>query len=256
MNKPKISVITVTYNAEAHLEQTFQSVFSQTYPHIEYIVIDGKSKDKTLEIIQKYESKINFWLSEPDKGLYDAMNKGLEHATGEYVIFMNASDTFYENTTLEKVFEKADNADIYYGEAQILEAETLKPLGLRSEITPQKTPMHLTWKSLKLGMVVCHQAFIPRRSLVPLYNLEYKYSADVDWVIACLKNAQKITNTGEIIANFSLGGLTTQKRKTSLKERYEVLKKHYGLIPNLFNHFLIFLRGIFFILKRRKKYWD
>ncbi|MCU0437675.1 MAG: glycosyltransferase [Raineya sp.] len=256
MQKPKISVITVTYNAEAYLEKTFESVFAQTYPHIEYVVIDGKSKDKTVEIIKKYESKIHFWLSEPDKGLYDAMNKAISHATGEYMIFMNAGDTFYEHTTLEKVFQKAENADIYYGEAMILEAETLKPLGLRSEITPQKTPKKLTWKSLRLGMVVCHQAFIAKKSIAPFYDLQYKYSADVNWVIECLKNAQKIINTETVIANFSLGGLTTQKRKTSLWERYEVLKKHYGFVSNLFNHFLILLRGVFFILKQRKKYWD
>lgn len=256
MQKSKISVITVTYNAEAYLEQTFESVFAQTYPYIEYVVIDGKSKDQTVEIIKKNESKIHFWLSEPDKGLYDAMNKAISHATGEYIIFMNAGDTFYEQTTLEKVFQKAENADIYYGEAMILEAETLKILGLRSEITPQKTPKILTWKSLRLGMVVCHQAFIAKKSIVPLYDLQYKYSADVNWVIECLKKAHKIVNTETIIANFSLGGLTTQKRKTSLWERYEVLKKHYGLIPNIFNHFLIVLRGVLFILKRRKKYWD
>jgi glycosyltransferase involved in cell wall biosynthesis len=257
MQKPTISVITVTYNAEKYLEKTFESVFAQTYyPYIEYIVIDGQSKDKTLEIIQKYASKISFWISEPDKGLYDAMNKAIGYAKGDYLLFMNAGDTFYENNTLEKVFGKAENADIYYGEAMMVEAQTYKPLGLRSEITPQKTPQKLTWKSLRLGMVVCHQTFIVKKTLAPLYDLQYKYSADVDWVIECLKRAKTIVHSQEIIANFSLGGLTTQKRKASLKERYQVLQKHYGFLPNLWNHWLILMRGVFFILKQRKKYWD
>ncbi|MDX1903762.1 MAG: glycosyltransferase family 2 protein [Thermonemataceae bacterium] len=253
---PKISVITVCYNAEQHLERTFQSVFSQNYPFIEYLVFDGKSTDNTITIIKKYEQKISFWQSEQDSGLYEAMNKALAKASGEYLIFMNAGDTFFANDTLTKVFESKENADIYYGEAQILAAETFKVIGLRSEITPLSLPPQLTWRSLRWGMCVSHQAFIVKRSIATTYDLSYKYSADIDWVIRCLKEAKHIVHTNLVIANFILGGLSSQKRKKSLEERYKILKKHYGFFSNIFNHCWILLRGIFFILKKRKKYWD
>lgn len=100
----KITVITVTYNAQDCLEQTIQSVTNQTYPNIEYIIVDGGSKDKTIDIIKKYESKISKWISEKDKGIYDAMNKGIDMATGEWINFMNAGDTFVDNNTIQKVF--------------------------------------------------------------------------------------------------------------------------------------------------------
>ncbi len=256
MNFPKISVITITYNAEAVLERTLRSVLMQSYPHKEYILIDGNSKDKTIEIIKRNAHYIDFWLSEPDTGIYDAMNKGIAQASGDYLIFMNAGDTFYEDTTLEKIFIENTQADIYYGEAQMIDAQTLRPVGLRSEFTPHKLPEMLTWKSMAYGMVVCHQAILVKRSLVEPFNLRYRFSSDVDWVIRMLKKAQKIENTHEIVATYLLGGVSAQKRKKSLIERYQILQKHFGFLPNLWHHLIIVLRGIALVLKRRKKYWD
>jgi glycosyltransferase involved in cell wall biosynthesis len=256
MNFPKISVITITYNAEAVLERTLRSVLMQSYPHKEYILIDGNSKDKTIEIIKRNAHYIDFWLSEPDTGIYDAMNKGIAQASGDYLIFMNAGDTFYEDTTLEKIFIENTQADIYYGEAQMIDAQTLRPVGLRSEFTPHKLPEKLTWKSMAYGMVVCHQAILVKRSLIEPFNLRYRFSSDVDWVIRMLKKAQKIENTHQIVATYLLGGVSAQKRKKSLIERYQILQKHFGLLPNLWHHFIIVLRGIDLVLKRRKKYWD
>ena len=100
---PKFSVITVTYNAEKVLEDTVQSVISQTYHHVEYIIIDGASKDGTLEIVDRYRDRIHQLVSEPDKGLYDAMNKGIALATGDYLCFLNAGDSFHEDDTLQKM---------------------------------------------------------------------------------------------------------------------------------------------------------
>jgi glycosyltransferase involved in cell wall biosynthesis len=256
MNLPKVSIITVTYNAERYLERTLKSVLTQTYPNKEYILIDGNSKDATIGIIKKNAHHIDFWLSEPDKGIYDAMNKGLRQATGDYVIFINAGDTFYEDSTLEKIFNQNTDADIYYGEAQMIDSKTFQPVGLRSEFTPHQLPEKLTWQSMARGMVVCHQAILVKKTLIEDFDLSYQYSSDIDWVIRMLKKAQKIEHTHQIIATYLLGGVSAKKRKKSLAERYQILQKHFGFFPNLLNHFFIFLRGLALVLKRRKKYWD
>ena len=168
---PKVSIITVTYNAEKYLEATIQSVLEQTYSNIEYLIIDGQSKDKTLEIIKKYENQITTWISQPDKGLYDAMNKGIALATGDYLWFMNAGDEIFAKNTLEKIFAREKEGDIYYGDAQFLTLDK-KEIGLRSKVTPHKLPTKLTWRSVQFGMVVCHQAILVRKKIVDKYDFE------------------------------------------------------------------------------------
>ena len=109
---PKFSIITVTYNAEKVLEDTIQSVISQTYHHIEYIIVDGASKDGTLSIINRYRSRIHTVVSEPDKGLYDAMNKGIALASGDYLCFLNAGDCFHDDDTLQQMVHEGKQAEI------------------------------------------------------------------------------------------------------------------------------------------------
>ncbi|ROT05017.1 glycosyltransferase, partial [Muribaculaceae bacterium Isolate-104 (HZI)] len=112
----KISVVTVCYNAADSIEQTMLSVLNQSYPYIEYIVIDGGSTDGTVDIIKKYADRLAYWVSEPDKGIYDAMNKGIAAATGSYINFMNSGDSFYDNRVVEAIFKDGcDSADIIYG---------------------------------------------------------------------------------------------------------------------------------------------
>ena len=118
MIQPKISVVTVCYNAVNDIEKTILSVINQTYPNIEYLIIDGGSKDGTMDIVNKYKDKIDVIVSEPDKGIYDAMNKGIDRATGDWINFMNAGDCFYNNVALESVFPRnyeSVNFDILYG---------------------------------------------------------------------------------------------------------------------------------------------
>ena len=200
--QPTFSIITITYNAERWLERTILSVLSQSYPNIEYILIDGASKDKTVEIIKQYESGIASWISEPDKGLYDAMNKGLKRATGDYVCFLNAGDTLYTADTVRRL----------------------------------KAPEKLTWKSFRMGMLVCHQSFISKREIAPLYNTEYRLTADYDWCIQCLRRSKRIHNTRLILSNFLEEGLSSVNRKASLKERYEVMCKYYGKVSTILLH--------------------
>lgn len=117
-NTPKVSIITVCFNAGDALEDTIKSIISQTYPNLEYIIVDGKSTDNTMDILQKYDKSISMIISEPDSGLYDAMNKGLGIATGEYVNFMNAGDIFYDNNVITELMKGAENSsDVFYGDA-------------------------------------------------------------------------------------------------------------------------------------------
>ena len=250
--QPIISIITVVYNGAQWIEGTIQSVLAQTYPHVEYLIIDGASRDETLEIVQKYEERISKIVSEPDRGLYDAMNKGLRLATGDFVWFINAGDRIYAPDTLAKAVAAGDpKTDILFGEVMIVD-EDHQALGTRSEITTQRLPEQLDWKSLRRGMVVCHQGFLPRRSIAPPY-IEHNLSADIDWVIQCLKKSKKNTHTHLLLAEYLAGGVSKQKHRESLKDRYRVLRKHYGFLPNLWNHGLIFLRALWTQLSRRGK---
>ncbi len=239
---PKFSIITVTYNAEAVLEDTIQSVISQTYRHVEYILIDGASKDGTLSIIDRYKDRITKIISEPDKGLYDAMNKGIAQATGDYLCFLNAGDSFHEDDTLQQIVHTiTDNElpDVLYGETALVNSER-HFLRMRRLSTPEV----LTWKSFKQGMLVCHQAFFAKTSLAEPYDLQYRFSADFDWCIRVMKKARTLHNTHLTIIDYLDEGMTTQNRKASLKERFRIMARHYGMISTAARHAWFVLRAI------------
>lgn len=238
MKQPIISVITVVYNGANTLGQTISSVRAQTWPHIQYIIVDGGSKDATLSIIHENAAHISKWISEKDKGLYDAMNKGLAMATGDYVFFLNADDQFYANDVLEKMIQSAPDADVLYGDVMIIN-EAGTEIGLRSKRTPHKLPKSLTWKSLKHGMVVSHQAFLVKRSIASLYDLQYKIASDIDWMISTLRKARYIYNTGLIVSRFRTGGTSKQRQQLAWKERYQILSNHYGRTSNFLRHLYI-----------------
>ncbi|UKJ08052.1 glycosyltransferase family 2 protein [Solitalea lacus] len=239
LQKPVLSIITIVYNGAPFIERTLKSVTEQTYANIEYIVIDGASRDNTLDIIKNYQNNIALWQSEKDKGIYDAMNKGLQLATGDFVLFMNAGDCFYHPSTVESIFYENSLADIYYGDALVVDNEN-KSLGPRR----LRPPEVLTWKSFRMGMLVCHQSFIVKRSIAPLYNLNYKIAADIDWCISCMKNAQQIKNTHLFISRYLAGGASWQNLKKALAERFEIMHNHYGLLSTIGSHIIIALRII------------
>jgi glycosyltransferase involved in cell wall biosynthesis len=243
---PKISVITVVYNAAALIEPTMQSVLQQTYPHVEYIIMDGASSDGTLEIIEKYRYRLGSFCSEKDRGIYDAMNKGLERATGEYVLFLNAGDLLADETTLARVFATDEDADVYYGNTKIIDNNG-NVLGDRR----LRPPSQLTWKSLRLGMCVSHQSFIARRNLCEPYDLLFVISSDIDWVIRVLKKARKIVYVNTTISKFLEGGTSAKKRRTALIERFQIMTRHYGLPGTIFNHIYILLRYLFHRISRK-----
>lgn len=237
---PLFSIITVTFNAEKLLERTISSVFQQSYPDIEYIIIDGVSQDGTLDIIKRHAGQLAYWVSEPDKGLYDAMNKGLQQASGDYLLFLNAGDTLQRPDTIVGIAEVAQKnqlPDILYGETDLVDRE-----GRFIAHRRLKAPEQLNWKSFRMGMLVCHQAFIVKRTLAPLYDLKYHYSSDFDWCIRCMKMAGNIQNTHLCLVNYLNEGLTASNRKRSLKERYRIMISYYGRIPVFLLHFWFAIR--------------
>lgn len=244
-----LSVITVVRNAEKTLERTLQSVQEQTYPGLEHLIVDGASSDWTVELIRKYARERVKWVSEPDRGLYDAMNKGIDMASGDYLCFLNAGDTFYRPGTVEEMMRSFDSErppDILYGETAIVDDN-----GTFLHMRRLKTPERLTWKSFKQGMRVSHQAFIVKRELTEPYDLSYRFSSDVDWCIRLMKKAAFIHNTHLILINYLNEGMTTANRYASLKERYRIMAKHYGRGSTFFYHIWFVFR--LFNLMRKKQ---
>ena len=240
---PRLSIITVVYNGEHALADTIASVTAQTARRdIEYIIIDGNSKDGTRAVMAAHADEIDRAISEPDNGLYDAMNKGLRLATGDFVWFVNAGDTIADADTAAQILAKATaETDILYGEVAIVD-ENRSILGTRSALSTQKLPRALTWQSLRYGMVVSHQGFVPRRAIVAPYMLG-NLAADIDWVINALKKARNVVEVPLVVAHFQTGGISTQRHNESLRDRFQVLQHHFGVIPNLAAHAWIAVRA-------------
>ena len=240
------SIITCTFNAQDVLQRTLDSVAQQTYKNIEHLIIDGVSRDETLSMAHAYEAKINSSsepysikiVSERDKGLYDAMNKAIQLASNDYIVFMNAGDTFKDIDTLKTIASSVKEGEllpgVLYGDTDIVDMEG-KFLRKRHLQTPQT----LTSKSFKRGMLVCHQAFYALTSIAKNtpYDLQYRFSADVDWCIRIMKKSEEehraLRNVNAIVANFLDGGLTTANHRASLKERFRVMCHHYYLYAPL-----------------------
>jgi len=246
-NKPLLSIITVVYNGAETIEKTIRSVIHQTYPYIEYIIIDGASKDGTQQIIEQYQDKITYWQSKPDKGLYDAMNQGLQRATGEYVWFLNSGDCIIHSQIAENIFSFDATSEVFYGETLLVDSNDVE-IGLRRKKTPEK----LTWKSFKNGMVVSHQAIIVKRNLAGLYNTNYKFSADFDWALQILKKATNIYNTKTVLIKYLEGGLTKKNIKAGLIERFKIMTNHFGFITTVLMHIPISIKFVIYFLRHER----
>ncbi len=231
---PLFSIITVTRNAAATLPFTLASVKEQTCHLYEYIIMDGVSSDDTVEIARNAGIQNAKIISSPDKGLYDAMNKAMEIATGEYLIFLNAGDTFHAPTTLDVIADTIMDNDfpgIVYGQTQLVNASR-KRVGDRHLIAPEG----LTFKSFANGMLVCHQAFIALRRVTGKYDLRYRYSADYEWCIRCLQRSHRNVYIPETIVDYLSEGLTTANRWKSLLERFKIMCHYYGRVPTIIRH--------------------
>lgn len=247
----RFSIITCTFNASKYIDRTLNSVRSQSYPHIEHFIIDGVSKDDTVKKAQTYTYDSRYPVivkSEPDKGLYDAMNKGIQLAKGDYIIFLNAGDEFAEEDTLTSVAEQLKDKQlpgVIYGNTDIVD-ENGNFLRKR-RLAPPET---LSWRSFKHGMLVCHQSFYAKTDIaqkVP-YNLNYKLSADVDWCIRIMKEAEQqgltLWNTHMTLCSYLEGGMSVKSHRASLKERFKIMSDHYGKIATIGMHLWFVVRAI------------
>lgn len=241
MDKPLISVITITFNAAETLPATMKSVEAQDFADFEHIIVDGASTDGTLDIARANpRTRI---LSERDNGLYDAMNKGLQLARGRYLLFLNAGDCFRSPDVLSKYAERAlAGDDIIYADTMIVDAE-----GRDLHPRHHTAPGILTRDSFSKGMLICHQAFMVRSDLAPRYDLQYRFSADYDWTIRCIEksNPERCTNLHIHAINYLSDGLTDRNKLKSLRERYKIMARHYGQLPTLTHHLNLILKKIF-----------
>ena len=251
----KITYVTITYQAAKVLQRTLDSVLQQDYPEITHLIIDGASTDGTLEMVNDYIERSNVAnnghriqvTSEPDKGIYDAMNKGLRSLDGDYVCFLNAGDFLPSSDTVRRIVEMVNGPSpaVLYGDTNIVDADGhfLHPRRL-------SPPEHLTWKSFRQGMLVCHQAFYARTdfAIATPYNQKYRYSADVDWCIRIMKAADKenvpLQNLHMVVVNYTEEGQTTLHHRESLLERYRVMESHYGRISTFLMHCWFVIRSV------------
>ncbi|MBR0493659.1 MAG: glycosyltransferase [Muribaculaceae bacterium] len=230
---PLFSIITVTWNAADTIGPTLESVQRQTSRDYEMLIIDGASTDGTLSIVHQASIAALRVFSEPDNGLYDAMNKGIARARGRYIVFLNAGDAFADDAVLARLARlAANNPGVIYGQTQLVDTSR-NVVGHRHLTAPKR----LTADSFLNGMVVCHQAFFARRDLVPPYDLQYKFSADYDWCIKILRKSTLNAYAGEApIISYLAEGMTTRHHRASLKERYRIMCRHYGTVKATLSH--------------------
>lgn len=217
MECPKISIVTVSYNTHDCIEKTIQSVIEQTYPNVEYLIIDGGSTDGTQQIIEQYSDRIAYFVSEKDKGLYDGMNKGIAAATGDYLLFMNADDVFANNRVVEKIahfIEEHPDADVVYGNSeQVLE------YGIY-EVRPKVA--YINHK-----MAISHQATFVKLSLLRShpFNLKYRYAADFEQLSSLYLDGHKFVYIDLLVARVEMtGGTTYNHYIDSANELYDIIE--------------------------------
>lgn len=237
---PKISVITVCYNSVKTIEQTILSVINQSYPNIEYIIIDGGSTDGTVNIIKKYESKIAFWESSPDKGIYDAMNKGIKIATGDYIATLNSDDWYYDSNVIQdivNVINSNSNIDIIHGSINICDIDG----NIRYTILGDKEP----WKNIQKYMPVWQPTMFVKRELYEkygFYDLNYKIAADYEFIFRVI-NKCNFYCLDKIITNMRDGGVSNTRLLYINKENYKI-RKQYNV--NLLFNILLYCKFILF----------
>lgn len=247
------SIITVTYNAEKTLPYTLESIKSQTLQDFEYVLIDGASSDETVALVVDAPFPDKRIFSGPDEGLYDAMNRGLQLSRGDYVIFLNAGDSFPSADTLQTYADAIAAAPtkpgMVYGQTVIINADR-QPVGERH----LRAPEHLTAQSFADGMLVCHQAMAVCRDIAPTYDLRYRFSSDYDWSVRVLKRSKLNVYTGTVTALYLEEGLTTENHRESLRERFKIMKYHYGYLPTVLRHIKFAFRAFMRSQKLKKSH--
>lgn len=248
-SKPLISIITVVYNGAHALESTIQGVIEQTYTDIEYIIIDGGSQDGTVDIIKKYEQKITRWISEKDQGIYDAMNKGLRHARGEWVYFLNCQDYFYSRTVLSEVapYLRSANGSVFSGKVEMTNGSIIKlyPEEYKDKRLSARALFHTKF---------CHQAlFVKREAYIShgLFNLTFKVFSDFDLIYNIISGEGDFAKASIIITKFDPSGISNDWRYSvrHFREREAIFVRH-GNGSNRLLYFLRYLKAHFYYLRK------
>lgn len=221
-NLPRVSIITAVYNGEPYIERCVQSLLAQTYPNIEYVVVDGASKDATLSILRKYENRIDRLISEPDKGAYDGMNKGIAAATGDIIGFLNADDVFADNQALQDLLAPFSAPDVVavYGNLVMVDAN--------GNPSRQWFPGRYTWFKAISGWHPPHPTFYCRAAILKtegVFDTRYRISADIDVMIRILRHyPRQVVYVNREIIRMLAGGMSNANLKVILKANWECYK--------------------------------
>lgn len=255
----KFTIATVTYNAGSTIGRTLESVAAQTHEALEHLIIDGCSTDGTMAEIQRYVERNTdlhhphsiVLVREPDNGLYDAMNKAIAQAKGDYIVFLNAGDKFHTDTQLADIatqlgrYNSSRRPAVVYGETDLVDDE-----GHFLRHRRLQAPERLTSKSFLSGMLVCHQSFYARTDIARAnpYDLRFRFSADYDWCIRILRVAERrglpIHNTKLILTDYLSEGMTTHNHRRSLMERLRLMARHFGWPKALAAHVWFVVRAV------------
>lgn len=217
-NNPLITIITVVFNGERLLEKTILSVLHQGYSQVEFIIIDGGSTDGTVDLLRKYNDHIDYWVSESDSGIYEAMNKALKISRGDYVWFINSGDEVGGNDVLEKIMLHGASHDYFYGNTRLVRED-----GSDGKLVV--APKLLDARKMYRGMYVSHQSIIVRRSIASLYDLSIKLTADQKWIIDVLKKAKSGVYVNKVFSRYLLGGMSDIRAMECVLEKYALAKR-------------------------------
>ena len=218
IDKPLVTVITVVFNGEKCLEETILSIINQTYDNVEYIIIDGGSTDGTLDIIRQYEHAIDYWVSEKDGGIYDAMNKSIDLITGSWANFMNAGDYFYNNEIIKQILDAGvGNYDLIYGPHYSCYRDGLM-------ILRQPKDTKIFWK----GMIASHQSFFVKKYLLQQhkFDIKYKLVADFEMLYFNYINGRSFYKYQQVISCTSSGGIADINRYNVIFNYWSVVHKY------------------------------
>lgn len=251
----KISIIIVTYNADMYLEEAIKSIIEQNSNNFELIIIDGKSTDNTLSIIKKYDKNINYFISEKDNGIYDAMNKGLNYAKGEYVYFLGADDTLYNKNVLRDIEKYLNNkVDILSGNVYLID----RNLNMRKLARNKYTK-----KEIISGQMIPHQGMFIKRELALKYkfNVKYRIASDYEMLLKAINDNATILFVNNIVANYSMSGVSSIQMNSSAKEYINIIKNNVSIeFANLYKKKIIknsikeVIKNIFVYLTNKKIY--
>ncbi|HEX2723515.1 MAG TPA: glycosyltransferase family 2 protein [Gemmatimonadaceae bacterium] len=225
-DKPLVSVVTVVFNGARYMEEAITAVASQTYPHVEHVVIDGGSTDGTVDILRRYDDTIGYWVSEPDDGVYDAMNKGVMQVADpeSYVLFANSDDRLQAPDVLARAISASDGEDMLYGRMLLTDGQVEGVAG---------RPVNLGDLAFQ---TLCHPSTLVRRKIfdtVGMFDTRYAIAADYDHIVRCFAAGISTRFVDVVVSRMRMGGLSEEQFMRSCRERKDVIRRRFPFLPRL-----------------------